>query len=242
MDGWTATRHLKSDARTRAIPVVALTGHALAGSSDGARQAGCDAFVTQALSARRARDRAPPHTQSRSITTRRCRSSSSDSNSSSSALESEAEPKRKRKRHAFPVNLHSSVRVRLLGPDTSRTSTSCARPRLACAHGWALRTADRGRPRRPYTQCCAPGSEYPARAQASIRDDAAASARAHVHRHETTGHVSDLSELLIIERRDGRKRIDARHEARLRLVDVTDACRPHADRAALHREARRYVP
>ena len=47
MDGWTATRHLKSDVRTRAIPVVALTGHALAGSSDGARQAGCDAFVTK---------------------------------------------------------------------------------------------------------------------------------------------------------------------------------------------------
>jgi len=47
MDGWTATRQLKSDARTSAIPVVALTGHALAGSSDGARQAGCDAFVTK---------------------------------------------------------------------------------------------------------------------------------------------------------------------------------------------------
>ena len=47
MDGWTATRQLKTDERTRAIPVVALTGHALAGASDGARQAGCDAFVTK---------------------------------------------------------------------------------------------------------------------------------------------------------------------------------------------------
>lgn len=47
MDGWTATRRLKSDERTRHIPVVALTGHALAGASDGARQAGCDAFVTK---------------------------------------------------------------------------------------------------------------------------------------------------------------------------------------------------
>jgi CheY-like chemotaxis protein len=28
-------------------PVVALTGHALAGISDGAKQAGCDAFVTK---------------------------------------------------------------------------------------------------------------------------------------------------------------------------------------------------
>jgi CheY-like chemotaxis protein len=47
MDGWEATRRLKADARTRHIPVVALTGHALAGHADGAREAGCDAFVTK---------------------------------------------------------------------------------------------------------------------------------------------------------------------------------------------------
>lgn len=47
MDGWEATRRLKTDDRTRAIPVIALTGHALAGHSEGARQAGCDAFVTK---------------------------------------------------------------------------------------------------------------------------------------------------------------------------------------------------
>jgi two-component system cell cycle response regulator DivK len=47
MDGWEATRVLKSDERTRHIPIVALTGHALAGHADGARQAGCDAFVTK---------------------------------------------------------------------------------------------------------------------------------------------------------------------------------------------------
>jgi len=47
MDGWEATRQLKSDERTRLIPVVALTGHALAGASDGARKAGCDSFVTK---------------------------------------------------------------------------------------------------------------------------------------------------------------------------------------------------
>jgi len=47
MDGWEATRRLKADQRTRAIPVVALTGHALAGISEGAKQAGCDAFVTK---------------------------------------------------------------------------------------------------------------------------------------------------------------------------------------------------
>jgi two-component system, cell cycle response regulator DivK len=47
MDGWEATRRLKADQRTKGIPVVALTGHALAGISEGAKQAGCDAFVTK---------------------------------------------------------------------------------------------------------------------------------------------------------------------------------------------------
>jgi CheY-like chemotaxis protein len=47
MDGWEATRRLKADGRTAAIPVVALTGHALAAVSEGARQAGCDGFVTK---------------------------------------------------------------------------------------------------------------------------------------------------------------------------------------------------
>ena len=47
MDGWEATRRLKSDPRTSHIPIVALTGHALAGHAEGAREAGCDAFVTK---------------------------------------------------------------------------------------------------------------------------------------------------------------------------------------------------
>ena len=47
IDGWEATRQLKADERTRDIPVVALTGHALAGASEGARKAGCDSFVTK---------------------------------------------------------------------------------------------------------------------------------------------------------------------------------------------------
>ena len=47
VDGWEATKRLKSDPRTAHIPIVALTGHALAGHAEGARQAGCDAFVTK---------------------------------------------------------------------------------------------------------------------------------------------------------------------------------------------------
>ena len=45
MDGWEATRRLKADVRTASIPVVGLTGQALAGTSEGARAAGCDGFV-----------------------------------------------------------------------------------------------------------------------------------------------------------------------------------------------------
>jgi two-component system cell cycle response regulator DivK len=47
MDGWEATRRLKADDRTKHIPIVALTGHALAGASEGAKKAGCDSFVTK---------------------------------------------------------------------------------------------------------------------------------------------------------------------------------------------------
>ncbi len=47
MDGWEATRRLKQDDRTRHIPVVAVTGHALAGHSKGAREAGCDSFLSK---------------------------------------------------------------------------------------------------------------------------------------------------------------------------------------------------
>ena len=47
MDGWEATRRLKMSEATRHIPIVALTGHALAGHAEGAKQAGCDSFVTK---------------------------------------------------------------------------------------------------------------------------------------------------------------------------------------------------
>jgi len=45
MGGCEATRLLKSDARTREIPIIALTGHHNYGEM--AKQAGCDAFFTK---------------------------------------------------------------------------------------------------------------------------------------------------------------------------------------------------
>lgn len=47
LDGWEATRRLKQDERTRTIPVIALTAHALVSTHERAREAGCDAVVTK---------------------------------------------------------------------------------------------------------------------------------------------------------------------------------------------------
>jgi len=47
MDGWEATRRLKADDRTKHIPVLAVTGHALTGVSNDAKAAGCDGFITK---------------------------------------------------------------------------------------------------------------------------------------------------------------------------------------------------
>jgi two-component system cell cycle response regulator DivK len=44
VDGWQATRRLKADQKTRKIPIIALTSHAMLGSREKALAAGCDEF------------------------------------------------------------------------------------------------------------------------------------------------------------------------------------------------------
>ena len=49
VDGWEATRRLKSNPQTRDIPVIAFSAHALGGEREKALAAGCDEFDTKPI-------------------------------------------------------------------------------------------------------------------------------------------------------------------------------------------------
>jgi two-component system cell cycle response regulator DivK len=52
IDGYEATRRLKGDAVLRDVPVIAVTAHALSGTEQEARVAGCDGYISKPISPR----------------------------------------------------------------------------------------------------------------------------------------------------------------------------------------------
>lgn len=57
MNGWDATRVIKADPRTRSIPIIALTAHAMAGDREKALEAGCDEYDSKPIELQRLLDK-----------------------------------------------------------------------------------------------------------------------------------------------------------------------------------------
>jgi len=52
MDGYEATRRIRTNPDLRSVPIIAVTSYALAGDEDKALAAGCDGYVTKPYSPR----------------------------------------------------------------------------------------------------------------------------------------------------------------------------------------------
>ncbi len=57
VDGWEATRQLKANEKTKHIPVIALSAHAMVGDREMALDAGCDDYDTKPVELQRLLDK-----------------------------------------------------------------------------------------------------------------------------------------------------------------------------------------
>jgi CheY-like chemotaxis protein len=65
IDGWTATKQLKSAPETSGIPIIALTAHAMAGDEQKARESGCDDYDTKPIDLARLLQKIETHLKGR---------------------------------------------------------------------------------------------------------------------------------------------------------------------------------
>ena len=49
MDGLSVVREMKGDARTKSVPILALTAHAMRGDKDRFLEAGCDGYISKPI-------------------------------------------------------------------------------------------------------------------------------------------------------------------------------------------------
>ena len=57
VDGWAASKILKSDSSTQSMPIIALTAHAMKGDREKAIEAGCDDYDTKPIDFERLLDK-----------------------------------------------------------------------------------------------------------------------------------------------------------------------------------------
>jgi len=67
IDGREATRRLKALPATQAIPIIALTAHAMAGDRDMALEAGCDDYETKPIDLPRLLDKIENYLRSKQV-------------------------------------------------------------------------------------------------------------------------------------------------------------------------------
>jgi CheY-like chemotaxis protein len=67
LDGWGAARQIKARSSTQAIPLIALTAHAMTGDRDKALEAGCDDYDTKPIELPRLLDKMDRLLQERTI-------------------------------------------------------------------------------------------------------------------------------------------------------------------------------